>query len=122
MWVYAQKSGELTHDGAFEGTGYSGTGGARNNPDAQQIAATGPIPQGVYDIGTACDHKRLGRCAMPLYPEKTDAMFGRMGFFIHGDNAIHDASHGCIILGPAIRHLIAASPDRKLTVIEGDKA
>lgn len=119
MWTYAQRTGELLHDGAFEGSGYSGRAGGRNNPDAQAIRDTGPVPEGFYSIGEAFDHPRLGPCVMPLYPEPGTNTFGRSAFYIHGDNARHDASHGCIILGPAIRQRVAADSDCKLTVIAG---
>jgi hypothetical protein len=46
-------------------------------------------------------------------------MFGRSGFFIHGDNQAmnHTASEGCIILPHAARIAIASSGDRGLRVI-----
>ena len=119
MWIYAQKTGELSHDGAYEGTGYSGRDKGRDNPGAQTIRDLGPVPEGLYSIGAAFDHPRLGPCVMPLYPEPGTNTFGRTAFYIHGDNARHDASHGCIILGPAIRERIASDPDHKLTVIAG---
>lgn len=116
-WSYSQKTGELLRDGAFEGTGYSGTRGGRNNPDAQNIPNVGPIPRGMYRIGQAYDHPELGPCVMNLDQQPGTMTFGRDLFRIHGDNARHDASHGCIILGPAIRRLIAASEDRELVVM-----
>jgi hypothetical protein len=117
MWTYAQRSGELLHDGRFEGTGYSGTGAGRNNPSFDHVASVGPIPAGRYHIGTAYNDPDLGPCVMHLDPKEGTETHGRSLFRIHGDNARHDASHGCIILGPAIRHLIAISTDRDLTVI-----
>lgn len=116
-WTYHQKSAELLHDGAFEGTGYSGTLSGRNNPDAQEIPNIGPIPRGVYRIGQAYDHPQLGPCVMNLDPQAGTDTFGRDLFRIHGDNARHDASHGCIILGPAIRRGIAATDDLELVVM-----
>jgi hypothetical protein len=117
-WQYRQSDGELTCDGEFEGTGYSGTGIGRNEPDTQNIPNTGPIPQGQYKIGTAYDDiGKLGPCVMALDPQPGTETFGRSLFRIHGDNVNHDASHGCIILGPAIRHKIASSADRDLVVV-----
>ncbi len=118
-WQYKQSTGELTQDGVFEGTGYSGASVGRNNPDEQSIPDVGPIPQGRYAIGPAYDDiGKLGPCVMALDaivpPTNT---FGRSLFRIHGDNVNHDASHGCIILGPAIRRVIASSADRILVVI-----
>jgi hypothetical protein len=45
-------------------------------------------------------------------------MFGRFGFFMHGDNQLanHTASDGCIIMSHDIRALVAASPDNSLVV------
>lgn len=117
MWTYDQSSGELRHDGAFEGTGYSGTGIGRNRPDAQRIPNTGPTPQGRFKIGPSYDDPHLGPCVMHLDPEPGTETFGRSLFRIHGDNARHDASHGCLILGPSIRKLIAASGDHELEVL-----
>lgn len=116
MWTYSQPTGELNHDGVFVGTGYSGTGVGRNNPAMQDVPNVGPIPQGVYSIGTERADPRLGPCIMPLSPASVTAAFGRSGFFIHGNNRADNASHGCIILGPAIRQQIASSPDRDLSV------
>lgn len=117
MWQYSQHTGELTVAGVFEGTGYSGHGLGRNNPEAQELPNTGPIPQGRYQIGSAYEHPHLGPCVMNLDPINGTNTFGRSAFRIHGDNARHDASQGCVILGPSIRRLIAASPDRELLVI-----
>ena len=118
MWTYKQSDGTLTQDGVFEGTGYSGTGDGRNNPRMQDVQNVGPIPCGQYIIGPAYDDLGgLGPCVMHLDPYPSTNTFGRSLFRIHGDNVNHDASHGCVILGPSIRHLIAASDDRTLVVV-----
>lgn len=116
MWTYAQTSGELCHDGEFVGTGYSGTGRGRNSPEMESTPGVGPLPAGRYHIGPSYNDPHLGPCVMHLDPEPGTTTFGRSLFRIHGDNARHDASHGCIILGPLIRHAIAASADHDLTV------
>jgi Protein of unknown function (DUF2778) len=116
-WRYQQSTGELTQDGIFEGTGYSGTGIGRNSPTMQDTADVGPVPVGQYTIESAIDSDKLGPCVMSLTPAVGDEMYGRSGFFIHGNNAANDASHGCIILGPSIRRMIASSADRTLVVI-----
>lgn len=116
-WTYSQTSGRLTQNGTFEGTGYSGTGPGRNNPEMQDVPNVGPIPAGTFAIGAAYDDMGgLGPCVMHLDPVGDTDTFGRSLFRIHGDSLNHDASHGCVILGPSIRHLIAASNDRMLTV------
>lgn len=116
MWVYSIKTGMLTHDGSFEGTGYSGRGAGRNNPNYDHIRNIGPLPRGVYTIGKARDGGKLGPLVMALTPDPSNDMFGRAGFFMHGDNRDGDASHGCIVLGHALRQLIAGSGDSRLTV------
>ena len=118
MWTYRQHDGELLHDGQFEGTGYSGTGAGRNNHTMQDVPDVGPIPQGKYAIGPAYQDDHLGPYVMQLDPLPGANTFGRSLFRIHGDNARHDASHGGIILGPSIRRLVAASPDRLMEVEE----
>lgn len=115
-WTYRQSDGELLHDGEFIGTGYSGAGDGRNNPEMEAVPNEGPIPRGNYRIDSARYSERLGPIVMNLDPVGHDAC-GRSDFRIHGDDARHDASHGCIILGPSIRRLIDVSPDKDLVVI-----
>jgi hypothetical protein len=118
-WVYSRSTGELGHDGVSVGSGYSGHGDGFNNPALQTAHDVGPLPQGMYSIGDPVDPpNHLGPLAMPLTPTSGD-MFGRSGFFIHGDNSRHDhsASDGCIILGPAIRQQIADGDDTDLQVV-----
>lgn len=115
-WGYAQATGELSRDGVAMGAGYSGHGDGLNDPAYEKDAGEGPIPAGSWQIGTAFNHPHLGPCVMHLSPE--DEAFGRTGFFIHGDNSQdnHSASHGCIVLGPHLRHAISESGDRMLIV------
>jgi hypothetical protein len=115
-WAYRQRDGELLHNGEFVGTGYSGRGEGRNNPDMEAVPNVGPIPRGRYRIGGARFSQSLGPIVMDLEPVAHDA-HGRSLFRIHGDNANHDASHGCIILGPLIRRAIADSGDKTLEVV-----
>jgi hypothetical protein len=109
-WTYVQSTGNLSLNTIFIGNGYSGHGAGLNNPVAQDQQNVGPLPQGTYTIGTAHtppDH--LGPLAMPLYPDHGNTMFGRFGFFIHGDNQFmnNTASDGCIVMAYDIRHQIA---------------
>ncbi len=115
-WTYRQTDGELLHDGEFIGTGYSGTKEGRNNPAEQATPNVGPVPQGTFTIGPSHSELVLGPCVMNLDPVEGTNTFGRSLFRIHGDNARHDASHGCVILGPAIRQQISDSPDKILVV------
>lgn len=120
--TYAQKTGDLTLDGEFVATGYSGHADGVNNPAAQDQVKVGPLPQGRYTIGEALNPPdKLGPLALPLKPDRANEMFGRNAFFIHGDNPDHNrtASDGCIILEHAIRQRIASSDDKALGVVSG---
>lgn len=116
MWTYSQRTGELDHDSVFEGLGYSGKGEGRNNPEMEAVASEGPIPAGLYSIANSRTSERLGPVVMNLDPIGHAAL-GRTLFRIHGDNARHDASDGCIILGRTIREAIANSQDKELLVV-----
>jgi RHS repeat-associated protein len=89
--------------------GYSGRGIGFDNPAKQNLknyndkkAPAGPIPQGIWNIteiidtGYYEDTKRAP--VMKLSPQDPSQVFGRDGFLIHGDNATHTASSGCIIM------------------------
>lgn len=119
MFTYSQRTGELAQNGEFVGTGYSGNGPGRNNPDMQAVHNVGPIPEGEYTIGLPYADPARGPCVMRLTPSSDTNEFGRSGFLIHGDNKTHTASEGCIILGPTIRQFIANSGDTVLTVVRG---
>ncbi len=106
----------MAHNGSLAGTGYSGTRAGRNNPAMQNVENVGPLPQGVWKIGPAHFDGDLGPCVMDLTPGAGTDTFGRSLFRIHGNNVADDASHGCIIMGPAVRQEIAKSGDTDLTV------
>ena len=116
MLRYIQKSGETYLDNIFEGIGYSGSGPGRNNGALEGTPNIGPIPKGGYNIGVPRNSETLGPLVFDLNPVGHDA-HGRTLFRIHGDNVTHTASHGCIILGRAIREYIAKSGVRHLEVI-----
>lgn len=88
--------------------GYAGRGEGLNNPSAEGIRSTGPLPRGTYTVGSPVRHPRLGPLAFPL-TQRCGETFGRSGFYIHGDNRRGDrsASSGCIVVGPAMRAAIA---------------
>jgi type VI secretion system (T6SS) effector TldE1-like protein len=119
-WTYSQSTGQLQHNGVVVGTGYSGAGtspaNGRNNSALQNVRDQGPIPQGQWRIGPAHSHPHKGPTVMRLTPVGHNA-FDRSGFLIHGNNAANNASQGCIILGPAIRHQISSSGDTTLNVV-----
>ncbi|GGL48544.1 tlde1 domain-containing protein [Caulobacter rhizosphaerae] len=120
-WSYSQSTGELRQAGRVVARGYSGAGktkeAGRNNPVMEAVVATGPIPRGLWRIGPAYKNANLGPICMNLDPVGHDA-HGRTLFRIHGNNRVDDASHGCIILGPTIRTMIAQSADKMLEVTE----
>jgi len=130
MWIFKQSTGELSRvfPGAPDsgpnapvpvGIGYAGLGLDKDDPTKQGVEGMGPLPAGLYTIGPAEDNVQLGPCAMRLTPDAADVMFGRSGFYIHGDSLSHpgQASHGRIVIGPVIRHAISASDDNRLQVI-----
>jgi hypothetical protein len=107
---YNRETGLLvarTRDGGtlFRGNGYAGYGDGRNNPTMSHLRNVGPLPAGVYRIHVARPHPRLGPNAMPLL-QVCGESYGRSDFWIHGDNVTGNASRGCIVLGPGIRHEI----------------
>lgn len=119
-WVYEQSTGILEHNGEEVGVGYSGNGSGLNNPKLQMVHNHGPIPQGFWEIGIFFDDLYLGPCVAALKPQAPETIFGRGGFFIHGDNQAlnHSASDGCIILSKTFREAIRDSNDNQLQVIE----
>lgn len=101
------------------GKGYSGQPPYVNAPEAEALAARGPIPRGGYRVERPFDHVRLGPQSMFLTPVKGGNMHGRSGFFIHGDNGYGNqtASHGCIVLSRAVRDEIAKLAPIHLQVV-----
>lgn len=118
MWTYRQQTGDLINNrGEIVGSGYSGHGDGRNNPDMETSKSHGPIPRNYYRILEPGNTKRHGPYVMTLDPKPGSNMHGRSGFLIHGNNLTNDASLGCIILDRATRDLIWQSGDHMLRVI-----
>ena len=122
-WTYIQSTGEMSSgDNTF--SCYSGAGDGKNNPAMQDQHNVGPVPKGEYDVsGPECVVFGNGTCpdcgapenahhhgpfVWRLHPDPANEMFGRGGFLIHGDNANHTASQGCIITSRAERNLFSA--------------
>ena len=99
------------------GQGYSGTGAGLNNPNMQDVPNVGPIPQGPYNIGPGHFSPTTGPDTMNLDPLPGTNTYGRDLFRIHGDNASHNASHGCPIAPPNVRQQINNSNDHVLVVV-----
>jgi len=128
--TYHQKSGafECTPDDGgqpFSANGYSGHGPGLNNPSQQGTkyypgvpgSYGGPIPVGTYGIGPPTT--LIGPVTIPLTPLPGTKMFGRNGFYIHGDNSARNnsASEGCIVLPPGPRKKIAGCGGGTLQVV-----
>lgn len=98
-WLYIQSTGQLYRpDGSFCADGYSGRAEGLDNPALENVKDEGPIPAGLYRIGIVDEEK--GPFTIHLSPDQSNAMFGRSGFLVHGDNAEvnHTASEGCIVM------------------------
>jgi hypothetical protein len=120
MWSYVSVNGNLSQDGQFVGTGYSGNGAGLNNPDLENDQDVGPLPRGTCTIQPFFDDPgNKGPIVAHLDPDPSTDVFGRSAFMIHGDNAAmnHTASHGCIILEHTIRQRISDSGDTALEVV-----
>ena len=106
------------------GYGYSGRGLGYNSAVECAVEDVGPTPPGTYTIGPSFTHALAGPVTMRLTPSPETDMHGWSGFMVHGDSTLHaanptadnSASHGCIVLGHAIRLEIDASTDRVLIV------
>lgn len=128
MLLYEQSTGRLSDEhGNLLGECYSGRDNGKNNPALQQTPDIGPIPAGIYRIGAPFDDEgHLGKFVMSLTPLPENEMFGRSGFYMHGDSASHSggASEGCIIAGPLTRHRVFATlppaSDGLLKVVPGE--
>lgn len=119
MWVYSQSTGQLWDvSNKPVAIGYSGFGEGKNNPAMQGVQGVGPIPQGGYTISDSFDSAADGPVVMRLKPDEDTQTFGRSGFLIHGESALHPgcSSHGCLILSRAVRLLMAGSSDKRLYV------
>jgi hypothetical protein len=113
VWQFDTQTGLLSQDGSAAGMGYSGFGSDKDNPAAQNVPDCGPIPEGLWQLGTATSQTHLGPIAIPLTPLPQTTTFGRTGFWIHGDSVRHpgQGSHGCIVLPRPARAQIANSGD-----------
>lgn len=119
--VYSQSSGLMyledhERNRITLARGYSGHGTSINDPESEGLAGRGPIPRGVWKVGSMFDSPSTGPYAIPLTPVGHDA-YHRSGFQIHGDNSHGDrsASTGCIILP---RHIRLAIRDLRIDVLE----
>jgi len=123
-WTFEQVSGKLYGpEGDLIAIGYAGGNCGENpegvnNPDLQQMSQVGPLPCGKYKRGEVIEGSHLGPFAIRLIPDPENKMFGRSGFFMHGDNSKGDrsASEGCIIMSRQVRNQFHDSIDDEITV------
>jgi hypothetical protein len=118
-WTYSQGTGVLRDpQGNEAAVGYSGNGEGLNNCEMQNVKQVGPIPQGLWVMGSPYNSKNVGPYAIPLKPVPLTNTYGRSAFLIHGDNNRRDrsASHGCIILPRKVRNFIVDSGVKILRV------
>ena len=131
VFTYCQSTGEfglgsIDHDdrgdyivSANLFRGYSGHGVYVNDAASEHLPGRGPIPRGLWYVGTPIRHERLGPVAIRLVPDHGwDVPGGRSGFYIHGDNreANQTASSGCIVLDKGARDFIGRFSGRQLWV------
>lgn len=121
MWIYEQIAGRISRDGKILTSGcYSGLEEGKNNPEFQNVAMVGPIPEGLYSLSAPVDTARHGPYAIPLTPNPENEMYGRSEFLIHGDSVENPgrASEGCIICPRFARERIWESGDHLLQVVQ----
>lgn len=119
MWTYKIGTGHMSENGKPRAeVCYSGFDEHRNDPSMVRVPNVGPVPPGKYKIGEPYVHPHLGPVVMNLDPLPGTETFGRSLFRIHGDNAQHNASHGCIIAPRTLRVEISTTNDRVLEVVE----
>ena len=120
MWQYEIATGWIINPyGVRMSQGYSGHGDGLNNIEMQSVKDVGPIPEGVYTIGPP--EEGPSPSSLRLTPQDGTQMYGRSGFWMHGDEITHPgeflASDGCIVAGPYTRQTIWDSGDHQLLVI-----
>ena len=122
-WKYEQLTGRfLDPEGDLKGVGYSGQLPHVNDPDAQSVHDSGPIPAGKWQaVELIPESTSHGPFVIRLEPYDSTETFGRAGFMIHGDSIKipGHASHGCIIQSRDVRELFWASPDHDIDVVRG---
>jgi RHS repeat-associated protein len=71
--------------------------GCQNNPAAENVSKSGPLPEGTYSIGSQGDFPgAVSKNARSLTPMNVPNLGTRSGFQIHGCPDPEDCSRGCI--------------------------
>lgn len=117
-WIYDVKSKSFTLNGIFQFTAmYAGAEGYKDDSAYECEVNKGPLPRGKYHIGRPmAKHPSAGLFVLRLTPYRDNAMCGRAGFLIHGDNGKGTASNGCIVMEIKYRKKFADSDDKELIV------
>ncbi|MHC9003970.1 tlde1 domain-containing protein [Enterobacter adelaidei] len=118
-WLYKQSTGELFRNGKLIETGYSGALTNKNNPDREHVRGMGPIPRGMWKIGSSGTSK--GPLTITLIHVSGNSYNRDMtSFRMHGDKA-HGipgfASEGCIIMSHSTRLLVKQNHGAELEVV-----
>jgi len=82
----------------------------------------GPLPPGIYSIGAWGSYANVGQNAAPLTPISCPELYGRGGFYIHGQEEpgninYGEESEGCCVVPHNDRLKIIALKPTQLTVI-----
>jgi len=107
---FSQTTGAITKDdGRWIATGWAGRGLGKNNPEDQGIRNTGPLPRGVYAVGSWGDHPVVGPNSAALTAISGET-YGRSGFYIHGPGTADygQESKGCIVIPRGMRLMVQA--------------
>lgn len=117
-WEYDVASHTFTRNGETFTANYAGATGYKNNSAQECVKNRGPLPRGMYTIGSPHNSAHTGKYTLDLTPNLSNAMCGRSDFRIHGASSQRplDSSQGCIIVPVRIRKIIWASGDRELKV------
>ena len=133
-WTYDRSTQQLfdNEDNEIENTTggaiYAGCGKNQNEIESESkgtpknyrrgktcYAEAGPLPAGLYVVGKPFDDPdHLDPYVMKLTPDLNNKMYGREGFYIHGDSKSHPrkASDGCIVMPKNMREAIGISRKR----------
>lgn len=109
--LYRSSTGDLFHNGALIGHGYSGHPPHVNDVAAQYVENVGPIPEGTWTVTAMEEHSdKHGPFVLTLTPSADTVLNGRQGgtFRMHGDSLNNPgyASEGCIIMPRPVRELV----------------
>jgi type VI secretion system (T6SS) effector TldE1-like protein len=124
-WIFEITTGKLyAPQGNCVAAGYSGGNlgkdpEGKDNPIDEPLKNIGPLPEGLYTLDVPLLQSHLGPFAIPLVPDPANDMFGRDGFYCHGDSLENPgcASEGCVILPRDVREAMWNSPDHQLRVV-----